>query len=104
MYEAQPQNTSIDISSLRIVPEQPGDDSRDDEGGNEDHGDVPLVLPPHDGALAQVADVCDTRLAAGLHEHPAHMRIPETLVGIIWVEVGVGITMVCPVSSRPPLD
>ena len=63
-----------------------------------------MVLPPHNGFPAQVTNVGDTGLAAGLDEHPADMRPPETEVRIVRVESGVGVAVMCAVATSPPLD
>jgi hypothetical protein len=62
------------------------------------------VLPPDYGVLAQIADVGHTKLMTRLQKHPTNMREPETLVGVVRVEVSVGISVVRPVTSGPPLD
>ena len=62
------------------------------------------MLPPNDGVLAQIADVGDTGLAAGFHQHPANVRVEETFVGIVWVQLGVGVAMVSAVATRPPFN
>lgn len=104
MYENKTKDARIYISSKSIIPEKPGDNCRYDETDEENQLDVMLVLPPHDGALAQIADVRHTRLTARLQKHPTYMRVPETLMGIVRVEVSVGIAMVRPVTSGPPLN
>jgi len=62
------------------------------------------VLPPNNRVLAQVADVGDTRLAAGLHQHPANVGVEETFMGIVGVQFGVGVTMVSAVTTTPPFN
>ena len=102
--EAKAEDTSIHVSTLSIAPPKPWDDSRDNEGGEENERDVPLVLPFDDGALGQVADVGNTGFATGLYEHPAHVGIPKAFVSVVGVEVGIGVAMVRAVATRPPLD
>lgn len=104
MYKNKTKNTRIYISSTSIVPAEPGNNCRYDETHEENQLDVMLVLPPHDGALAQIADVRHTGPTARLQKHPTYMRVPETLMGIVRVEVGVGIAMVRPVTSGPPFN
>jgi hypothetical protein len=62
------------------------------------------MLPLDDRVPGQVTDVCHARLATGLDYHPAHMGPKKSLVGIVWVEVGVGVTVVCAVAPCPPLN
>ena len=102
--KAQPKDTSIHVSTSGVVPKVPRNDGRDGERGKEDEVNIPLVLPANDRVLAEVANVGNTRLSAGLHQHPADVGVEETLMGVVRVEVGVGVTMVCTVATRPPLD
>jgi hypothetical protein len=102
--KAQTGGTSVEVATFPVTPAQASDDGRQDEAKHEDQVDVVLVLPPDDLVLAKIADVRNTGLATGLDEHPADMRVPETLVGVVRVEVGVGVTMVSAVTTRPPLD
>lgn len=62
------------------------------------------MLPPDDFVLAQVADVGNSGLSARLDEHPTDMRVPEAFVGVVGVQVGVGISVMGTVTARPPLD
>lgn len=62
------------------------------------------MLPPNNGVLAQVADVGDTGLAARFHQHPANVGVEETFVGIVRIQLGVGVAMVSAVATRPPFN
>jgi hypothetical protein len=62
------------------------------------------VLPPDDLVAGEVGHVGDTDLASGLDEHPSDVSPPETLVGRVRVELGVGVAVVSAVAARPPLD
>ena len=61
-------------------------------------------MPAYDLVLGQIGDISDTGAAAGLDEHPSDVAVPEALVRVVWVEVGVGVTVVCAMAARPPLD
>lgn len=104
MDEAQPENTRIYVSTSGIVPEEPRNNGGNDEADNEDHGKVVPVLPPNNRVLAQVADVGDTGLAAGFHQHPANVGVEETFVGVVGIQFGVGVTMMSAVTTRPPFN
>jgi len=104
MDENETKDTRIDVSSTSVSPQKPGKNRGYDEAHEENQLEIMPVLPPHYLVLAQIADVRHTRPTARLQEHPSYMRVPETLMGVVRVEVGVGIAMVCPVTSRPPLD
>jgi len=62
------------------------------------------VLPPHDLVLAQITDVGNAGLAAGLEKHPADVGEPEAPVSVVWVQVSVSVTVVGTVTPGPPLD
>ena len=93
-----------EVTALPVTPK----DTRNDRGNNEteeqEEGEIPTVLPPHNFVLAQIADVGNTRLTSGFYKHPAYMREPESLVGIVWIQVGVSIPVVGTVAPGPPLD
>lgn len=104
MHKHQPQHTGIDISAPRVSPEQPRNDGRQHEAHQDDHGQIVLVLEPDDGVLAQIADVRNTRLPPGLDEHPTDVTPEEALVGVVGVEVGVGVAVMGTVATAPPLN
>lgn len=104
MDEAESENARIYEASSGVVPQEFGDHGWNDEARDEDKLNVVFVLPFDDLALAQVTNISDARFPAWLQQHPTDMRIPETLVGVVRVEVGIGVTMVCAVTPRPPLD
>lgn len=62
------------------------------------------MLPPDNLGPGQVRDVGNTGFAARLDDHPADVGVPEALVGVVGIEVGVGVAVVCAVTSRPPFD
>src|SRR6266542_4923259 len=104
MDEDQTKDSSIDISTTSVAPEQPRDDGRNEETHERNKFEVMPVLPPDDGILAQIAHICHTGLTTRLQNHPTNVRVPETLMRIIGVELSVRVSMVGSVSSCPPLD
>jgi hypothetical protein len=63
------------------------------------------VLPDDDGVLVQIGDVGTANtLGVLLHDHPAKVRVPETLTNGVGVLLGVGITVVSTVAASPPAD
>ena len=102
--EAEPTGTRKEESTLPITPAQPSNDSGEYEAHAKDKPDIPTMLPSDDRALAQVTDVGNTGLVAGFEKHPANMREPEALVGVVRIEVGVRVTMVGAVTAAPPLN
>jgi hypothetical protein len=104
MDEEQASRTSVEVTTLPVTPTKASNDSRDDETHGEDKVDVVFVLPPHDLVLAQIADVRNTGFAARFQEHPADVRVPKSLMSVVRVEVGIGVSVVSAVATRPPLD
>ena len=102
--EAETRSTSVDIPSPEVAPTEVADKGGENEAAGKDEGTVPAVLPPDDLVLAQVADIRNTRLAAGLDKHPADVGPPEALVSVVRVERRVGVAVVRAVAARPPLD
>lgn len=104
MNEAQSEHASVNEAAFGVAPAKVGDEGGDGKGGDENQLDVPFVLPLDDRVASQVADVGDTGPSAGLDKHPANVGVEEALVGVVGVELGVGVTMVSSVATRPPLD
>lgn len=102
--EAQPSKTSINIAALPVAPEVAGNDGGENVCRSDEERHIVVVLPPHNRVLAQVADVSDTGCSAGSEEHPAKMSVEEALVGVVGVEVGVGVTVVGAVLGAPPFN
>lgn len=101
--EAETGRTRKEESAREVAP-QAGDEGRDHKAEYDDEPHIPPVLPLDDGAPAQVADVGDTGLAAGLDEHPADVREEEALVRVVGIKVRVGVAVMRAVATRPPLD
>jgi len=104
MDKDQTKDSSIYVSTTSVAPEQPRNDGRNDETRERNELEVMPVLPPDDGILAQIAYICHTGLTTRLQNHPTNVRVPETHMRIIRVEVSVRVSMVGSVSSCPPLD
>ncbi len=47
------------------------------------------MLPAHDSALREITDIGEDS-AARLEHDPAHVRVKESLMSVVWIEVGVG--------------
>lgn len=104
MNEGRAESASEEEATAVILPEETWDDGGQDVGHEDEEPDVVVVLPADDWIPAEIGNVGDTRLAAGLDEHPANVGPEETLVGGVRIKVGVGVAMVCTVTTRPPLD
>lgn len=102
--KAETSRSGKEETALPVAPEEASDEGGEEEAEEDDEVDIPAVLPLDNLALAQVADIGDTRLVAGLDEHPADVGEEEALVSVVRVEVGVGVAVVSTVATGPPLD
>jgi len=100
----QSSSTREEESTSPITPHQSCDGGGEDHAHSDQEHEVVLVLPSDDLVLGQIRDVGDTDLASRLDNHPSDVCPPETLVSRVGVELGVGVSVVCSVTSRPPLD
>lgn len=62
------------------------------------------MLPLDDLVSRQVGNIGNADLSSGLDNHPSNVSPPEALVSRVWVKLGVGVSVVCSVSSGPPFD
>jgi len=60
------------------------------------------MLPSDNIVLGKIANVCHTGFTTGLEEHPTNVRPQQALMGIVGVEVGIGVPVVGTVTTRPP--
>lgn len=91
-------------TSAVIVPSESSDEGGENESHPDDEVDVPTVLPLDDFVLRQIGNVGDSRLSAGLDEHPSDVRPPEAFVGRVGVEISVGVSVVGAMTTGPPFD
>lgn len=104
MHKDQPGSTSEEEPTPPVTPTKTGNKGWEDETHEKEKSKVILVLPSNDSVAAQVRHIGNTDLASRLDQHPADVSPPETFVCGIRVELGVGISVMRSVTSRPPLD
>lgn len=104
MDKDQTKGSSEEITASPVTPEQAGNDSGNNEAEGQKESGVPAVLPLDDIVLAEITDIGDSGLSARLEQHPADMREPETVVGIVRVQLGVGVSVMGAVATRPPFN
>jgi len=104
MNKNESSNASEEVAALPVTPEQTRNDSGDTEAEDQEQGNIPAVLPPYNLILAQITNVRGAGFTTGFEKHPTEMRVPEALVSVVWVQVGVGVTVVGTVTPGPPLD
>lgn len=104
MNEAQTENSRVDVSTSKVTPAKPRDDSRDNEAHNKDERQIIPMLPPYNGALREVANISNTGSATWLEQHPSYMGVEEAFVGVVGIKVGVGVTVVRTMTTGPPFN
>ena len=103
--EEDTQDTSVDETTPPVTPAKTGHE----HGNNQTHGEndleVVAVLPDDNRVFVEIGDIgaADT-LGVLLHDHPSQVRVEQTLADGVGVLVGIGITVVSPVITRPPAD
>lgn len=102
--KAETKDTSVDKTAACVTPAV----MRDGHGENETHKQnewkEESVLPADNGVLAEVANIRNTWLATGPDQHPPDVGVEKSTVGVVGVEVGVGVAVVGSVTARPPFD
>ena len=103
--EEDSENTSVDESAHPISPSKTSDEAREDHAHEDDGLDVVAMLPDNDWVIIQIGDISTANsLRVLLHDHPANVRVEETLSNGVGIFVGVGISVMGSVISRPPSD
>lgn len=99
------QDTTVDETTLPVTPAKTGNDTRQHNTGENHDSQVVTMLENDDWVRGQVGDISSGFvLWVGLGQHPAHVGVPKTLSGIIWVSVGVCVSVVNSVGVGPPFD
>lgn len=104
MDEDESCSSSVEVTSSPVTPKEAWNGSWDDESHQEEEPDVVGMLPTNDWVVVKVSDICDTRFATGLEDHPTDVGPEETVMGPVWVQVGIGVTMVGTMAAGPPFD
>lgn len=88
-----------------ITPEQTSNGSREEEAHNEDNDAVILVLHTDKEIGVEIGDIGSSDALRVLFEdHPSEMSIHQAFSDRIGVLLGIGVSMVSTMISRPPAD
>ena len=61
------------------------------------------MLPDNNRVLVEIGDVgAANTLGVLFHEHPPEVRVQESLADGVWVFVGIRVSVMSSVISRPP--
>lgn len=102
--KATTQNTSIDQTAHPVSPKATNQ-RREDPSHGDDGKDIVAVLPDDKGVLVEIGNVgAADAFWVLLHDHPAHVRVYETLADRVGVLVRVGVAVVGAVAAGPPSD
>ncbi len=84
-----------------ISPKVSGYHSRYNDRPDWEKEEVPRMLKLEEFVLLQVGGVCRAGMQVGDENHPSKVVPPESTVSIVRVFVGVGVSMVGTVGTRP---
>lgn len=98
------EDSRVKEATAPVTPTETGDHGGEKESHEQKHRDVELVLELDHRVAAQIANVGNTGLAAGLDDHPAKVRPDQTKVRAVRVEIGVGVAVMGAVATSPPVD
>lgn len=103
LHDEDAEDAAVDEATLPVAPAEAADERGEDQTHGDDALDEVLVLPDDHGVLVQVRDVgsADT-LGVLLHDHPADVRVQQTLANGVGVLLGIGVAVVGAVVTRPP--
>lgn len=105
LNEADAENTGIDVATEEVTPEEAADEGREDDTHADDGLDEVAVLPDDDGVLIEVRNVGAAGLLRVLfHDHPADVRVKQTLADRVGILDSVGISVVGTMIPGPPSD
>lgn len=100
----QTTSASIHETALEVAPSKARDKSRRNERHDQEHLHIPAVLELNDGITRQIAHISNTRFPAGLEHHPADMRPEQAVLRSVRIQVGICVTMMGTMATRPPFD
>lgn len=105
LHEEGSKDTSINESAEPVTPAEATDESGQDDGHEDNDLEIVLVLPDNDGILIQIGNIGTANsLGVLLHQHPAEMRVQETLADGIWIFFGVCVSVMGTMITGPPSD
>lgn len=105
LNEEYTKDTGVDKSTDPVTPPETSNKSWEYQSHENNNPEIVLVLPNNNRIFVQVGNVGSANpLGVLLHNHPSQMRVHKTLADTVRVLLGVGITMVSPVVSRPPTN
>lgn len=102
--ENESSGTGKEESTSPVSPSESSNHGRESETHKQEKGKIVLVLPFDNSVPGQIRDIRYSNLSSGFNNHPSDVCPPEALVSRVRVELGVGISVVCSVTSRPPFD
>lgn len=89
-------------STHPISPHEPWKHGREHTPKKGGEAEVPVMLPLDEGIPAEVGGVGLAGVKLRFEDHPADVGPEEPAFGVVWVEVGVGMSMVRAMGTGPP--
>ena len=105
LYKENPEDPGVDKSTDPITPAQSSNERREDETHEDHNNKIVLVLPDNNGILVQVRNIgTSNTLRILLKNHPSQMRVEQSLADTVRILVGIGVTVMSSVITRPPTN
>lgn len=105
LHESVSHDSSVHKTTLPVAPAKAADKHGENNAHKGQDPDVVSVLHSHDPVVVEVGNVGSALvLGVGHEQHPAKVREPESLSGVVGVLVGVSEPVVGSVSGSPPSD
>lgn len=105
LHKSVSHDAGVHKAALPVAPAETTNKGGQNNGHEEQNPHVVLVLESHDPVVVEIRNVGSALvLGVGHEQHPAKVREPEALSGVIGVLVGVGPSVVDSVRRRPPSD
>jgi len=105
LHKENPEDAGVDKSTNPITPAQSSNEARKDETHEDHNSKIVLVLPDNNGVLVQVRNIgTSNTLRVLLKNHPSHMGVQQSLADTIGILVGIGVTVMSPMITRPPTN
>lgn len=103
--EEDAEDSAVEEAAEPVAPAEAAGKHREEKAHDYNDFEVVAVLPNDDRVFIEVGNVGTANtLGVLLHQHPPQMGVEETFTDGVWIFVGVGVTVVSTVVSRPPSD
>lgn len=102
LNEEDTEDAGIDKAAEIIVPSEASNKTGKDQAHECNNFEVVTMLPNHDWIFIEIGDISSSdTLWVLIHEHPAEMRVEQSLSDAVRILVGISVTMMSAMVSGP---